>query len=497
MADFPEVLRFIEQSKNLPDLSFLDHLAELRRRQALGKDRYWLDDDYLFMAVVHTVIDLGRFTFVWRGRVLYARAFPDTSSLSRGDTVLIRKLPASSEYFTIIYGIPPVLIATAFTDTGRARFAYTLDINSTSPTWLENSVGLPPCDAVIHLFGDGATEYMILDDALSDPEDENSNQEWQVWRNIDPLGTGVWEKILGAEADLPGLTGDPNTTPSSLLLRAPAARVGGYVYFTVEGFDNTRDYLIYSRDEGNTWNSTILPPQSPSTNSNYYTMIVSLNNPDLLYISGAQISIDGSNVLLSIDGGLSFSLQAHLTPFFDAPFIGMHHTDNPNDSIVFLTSASVNSGPTARRSTDFGVTWSAWASTQHRPMFSRTNSQYMWNINGFARTWYRSFDQGLSYSPSSLIGMGGAGFVNNYGILDGYLYKTDLAIVVGVKARLSSPPFAVVGGTVYTSPDQITFTDRSGNIDSLLFSGLLATQRPRVEAMDMYTLAKQQVIFQG
>lgn len=93
--------------------------------------------------------------------------------------------------------------------------------------------------------------------------------------------------------------------------------------------------------------------------------------------------------------------------------------------------------------------------------------------------------------------MGGAGFVNNYGILDGYLYKTDLAIVVGVKARLSSPPFAVVGGTVYTSPDQITFTDRSGNIDSLLFSGLLATQRPRVEAVDMYTLAKQQVIFQG
>lgn len=102
--NFPGVKALVDVLGDLEGFDFGLMLRLLREGVTPEQLRkfYWEDPRYLFLAPVIQVVDLKFFTFMWRGRILWGRAIPDTSSLSEGDEVLMRFLPGSKEYVTII-----------------------------------------------------------------------------------------------------------------------------------------------------------------------------------------------------------------------------------------------------------------------------------------------------------------------------------------------------------------------------------------------------------
>lgn len=486
--NFPGVRALVDVIGQMEAIDFNLMFRLLREGVTLEQLRkfYWERADYLFMAPVHTVIDIARFTFTWRGRVLIARAFPDTSSLSRGDVVLIRRLPASTEYFTIIYGIPPVLIAARIDLAGSTfpmRFAYTLNILDPSPEWVENSAGLPPnsTNTNIQLFGDGATEYMIL----------AQNGDDEMWRNVDPLEAGVWTKVL----DLTLVNTLLSLAATNLRLFSPTARVssdGTTTVFVIVDLPSAGDFLFHSHDEGNSWDALPIPPDfSVMGESNYYSLAVGIRDPDKVYVYGSfNVGVNKEErVAYSTDGGHSLALRwDQLVLAVGFGYLGMPFPLNPNEDILFIGSAAAGGNRPMVRSTDGGQIFAAYSSELHRPVFSRTTANSMWDVGNPNRRVWRSSDAGLTYLFADV------GAVANYNFQDAILHKDNLFVVAGQRGTVVGVP---TGPTIFSSPDKITFTGRDGNIDTAFFHGFQAGQRPTINAVDFYGIVKQSTLRQG
>lgn len=226
---------------------------------------------------------------------------------------------------------------------------------------------------------------------------------------------------------------------------------------------------------------------------NFYSLVVGVANPELLYaFADIGFGPDLETVARSIDGAHSFDIREELTAPNPpgAGYIGMPVTSNPSEEIVFIASATSESGRVMDRSTDGGDTFSPWSSQQHRPVFSRTNALSMWDFGGgsLRRIW-RSADQGLTYNFVD-IGTGGG---TPTAISDAILHRDSLMVAVARRALVLGVD---TDAAVWSSPDKIIWTGRDGNLDTALYYNRQAQVRP-IPKVDFYTIAKQQVVLQG
>lgn len=101
IARFPEALADIATGIGL---QAEERRLEQEREFAALRNRDAFVPIYRIIATVKEIIDTNFFTAVWRGRIFWARAIPDTSSLVVGEMRVLTRIRSSTEYFTLIGG---------------------------------------------------------------------------------------------------------------------------------------------------------------------------------------------------------------------------------------------------------------------------------------------------------------------------------------------------------------------------------------------------------
>lgn len=269
---------------------------------------YWEREDYLFMAPVHTVIDIARFTFTWRGRVLIARAFPDTSTLSSGDLVLIRRLPASSEYFTIIYTEIELFVATIIPGgLGIPKLAYCTPAGSAT-VW---KAAVPPPDTKFQKFYLDVSQPSV---GYSLSANSTTAANFRIYRSLD-VKTTAWTTIMDSTIfyAATGISSDSNDAWSLSAIHS-VKTAPGLIAVVVDFGDasvGNRPFIFHSHDFGTTWEAPVEVGATigqTSISRQWTALAISEADPDIIYVQifNTAPSPDRSETWKSIDRCHSF-----------------------------------------------------------------------------------------------------------------------------------------------------------------------------------------------
>lgn len=284
-GNFPGIRALVDAMGQLEGIDFNLIFRLLREGVTLAQIRkwYWERPDFIFLAPVHTVIDIARFTFTWRGKVLIARAFPDTSTLTSGDVVLIRKLPASAEYFTIIYAQNELFVCMIIPGApNTTRVAYCRP--SGAATVWELALFSPT-------LGVADIDIDVATPSIGYSISGNNQFTLRVERSV-AMKTEPWTVILNNSIfyAATGAPSDVNDRFSCSAVQSVEA-APGFICMIIDfngstsPSGRTRQFVFHSHDNGTTWGTPVELGDSTQTElSRLWTAIaISASNPDVIY----------------------------------------------------------------------------------------------------------------------------------------------------------------------------------------------------------------------
>lgn len=337
--------------------------------------------------------------------------------------------------------------AVAGTSGGAPRFAWTENILATSPTWTANTTGLPGTATVVNNlrvdpFNPGTTAYLNVDNILYKNTAYRTAGSWTSV--FDPPGAGVIGSVQLSIAS-PGLV---------VVLHGDPTGAGG-------------DDLVvsHSHDSASTFTSIYVSDAAISTYPDRLRrVLVGQWDASFFAASWSSIPFDFGK---STDTGHVWSNSVEFPA--DTFHLMLPYPGNSNQQEIFAyRSADIY------RSTNQGGSFALYSSpaftvtTVLQLDVSSNNINVIWGFDHTQNRMYKSVDKALTFTtltPATSV--------------------YDAALLRDVRWFLAGEQVTANGKYVQTSEDLVTFTNRTGDLITGVFTG--ATPLVRAIVVDWTT----------
>ena len=328
---------------------------------------------------------------------------------------------------------------------GAPRFAWTENIFASSPTWTSSATGLPASVsisryAVVDPFAPSTTALIVLN--------QNAGNGDELWKNTAYRTGGTWTKVLdhGTIAHAGAATNFQIQDVAYTIAQPDLL----YVYYGGTGIGCGVDH---SHNNGTGWSATVLLSAVQNLGGN---IMVGQHIPTKLYVYN-PINSNPDTVYFSTDGAHSFSTI--LVTGFNGNNGAMPYATNTTDAELFVLAAGSGTGA-IRRSIDSATSFASYASSltiaETAWFFSPSNDGLAWMHDYTNALVYRSLDRALTWTSFAT-----PGSAASYG-------KGSMALLRDIMFFLVTNSTTV---PVQTSPDLSTWTNRTGNLITGVFTG--------------------------